>query len=158
PRVLEPYQSFPVQALPGPLADYVRQGAEALGCDPAFLALPALAVAASVIGNTRTICLKRGWDEPSALRSVIVGASGTLKSPAYLKAVGYLCDVQKYLMQAFREQVAKYEEELAQYQAARLEARKKGPDPGDPPKEPSLARVLCSDTTVEKLAEILEDN
>jgi hypothetical protein len=33
-----------------------------------------------------------------------------------------------------------------------------GEDPGDPPKAPTLARVVCSDTTIEKLCEILEDN
>ena len=74
--------------LPAPLAEYVRQCAVALGCDPAFVALPVLAVIASAIGNTRVIRLKRGWDEPAVLWTVIVGDSGTLKSPAYRKAVG----------------------------------------------------------------------
>src|SRR5262249_2111800 len=36
-RRLAPYRPFPVDALPAPLAEYVRQGALALGCDPAFL-------------------------------------------------------------------------------------------------------------------------
>src|SRR5262249_16233783 len=31
-------------------------------------------------------------------------------------------------------------------------------DPGGPPEEPSLQRVITSDVTIEKLAEILEDN
>jgi hypothetical protein len=77
PRHLEPYQPFPIEALPGPLGDFVREGAAALGCDPAYLALPALAVAASAIGNARVLRLKRGWDEPSVIWSVIIGESGT---------------------------------------------------------------------------------
>jgi hypothetical protein len=82
-REIESYKSFPVVAFPEPIRAYVSQGALALGCDPAYLALPALAVAASAIGNTRTIRLKRGWEEPAIVWSAIVGDSGTLKSPAY---------------------------------------------------------------------------
>jgi len=51
-RQIKPYQPFPVEALPSPLSEYVQAGASALRCDPAYLALPALSVAASVIGNT----------------------------------------------------------------------------------------------------------
>jgi DNA polymerase I-like protein with 3'-5' exonuclease and polymerase domains len=157
-RALEPYRPFPVEALPAPLGEYVRQGALALGCDPAYLALPALAVAASVIGNTCTIRLKGGWDEPSVLWAAIIGDSGTLKSPAYLKAVAHLFRLQRRLLLAFKENKARYQDEQAAYQAARRQAQDGGPDPGEPPEEPVLQRVVCSDTTIEKLAEILEDN
>ncbi len=58
-RELPRYQDFPVDALPFPLKEYISQGALALGCDPSYLALPALAVVASCVGNTRTIRLKR---------------------------------------------------------------------------------------------------
>ncbi len=157
-RTLEPYQPFPVEALPEPLGEYVRQGALALGCDPAYLALPALAVAASVIGNRRTIRLKRGWDEPCIIWSAIVGDSGTLKSPAYLKAVGHLFQLQRELLAKHKARVAKYREEMQEHQAAKRKAKEGGTDPGAPPAAPLLPRVVVSDTTVEKLAEILEDN
>ncbi len=157
-RVLPPYRPFPVGALPAPIAAYVAQGAKALGCDPAYLALPALAVAASVIGNTRCLRLKRGWEEPCVVWSAIVGDSGTLKSPAYLKAVAYLFRLQKRLLAEFKAQAAQYQEDLAEYKAAKRKAQDEGTDPGPPPEEPLLQRVVCSDTTIEKLAEILEDN
>jgi hypothetical protein len=158
-RLPEPYRPFPVGALPAPVAEYVRQGAAALGCDPAYLALPALAVAASVIGNTRTVRLKRGWEEPSIIWSVIVGESGTLKSPAYLAAVSYLFCQQKRLIRQHQAEAATYQERLSQYREAKKKAKDGGgPDPGDPPKEPVLRRVVVNDTTVEKLAAILEEN
>jgi DNA polymerase I-like protein with 3'-5' exonuclease and polymerase domains len=157
-RVLDPYQPFPVDALPEPIREYVRQGALALGCDPAYLALPALAVAASVIGNTRTIRLKRGWDEPCVIWAAIVGDSGTLKSPAYLKVVHHLFRLQKRLLLEFKEKMAQYREELRAYKESKEAAKEDGSDPGDPPEEPVLQRVVCSDTTIEKLSEILEDN
>ncbi|HEY1379752.1 MAG TPA: DUF3987 domain-containing protein, partial [Gemmataceae bacterium] len=157
-RVIEPYRPFPVEALPAPIAEYVRQGALALGCDPAYLALPALAAAAAVIGNTRTIRLKRGWDEPSVVWSAVVGDSGTLKSPAYLRAVAYLFQLQRRLMLEFKEAARQYEADLEAHKEAKRAAKEEGTDPGDPPAEPVLKRVVCSDTTIEKLAEILEDN
>jgi hypothetical protein len=153
-RTLEPYQPFPVEALPGPLGEYVRQGALALGCDPAYLALPALA-AASVIGNTRTIRLKRGWDEPSVIWSALVAESGTMKSPAHRKAVACLFRLQRPLLQEFKQARARYQEELREYQAAKQQAKKKGTAPGDPPQ---MQRIVCSDTTIEKLAQMLADN
>jgi hypothetical protein len=72
-RIIEPYRPFPVDALPIPIATYVSQAATALGCDPAFVALPVLAVAASAIGNSRTISLKRTWQEPAILWTAIIG-------------------------------------------------------------------------------------
>jgi Protein of unknown function (DUF3987)/3'-5' exonuclease/DNA polymerase family A len=118
-----------------------------------------MAVASSVIGGTRTIRLKRGWEEPSVVWSAIVGDSGTLKSPAYLKAVGYLFRLQKRQLVEFQQAAATYQQELEGFKVAKkLFEQKKGDDPGDPPDPPVLRRVICSDTTIEKLAQILEDN
>src|SRR5262249_43929484 len=94
-RAIDPYQPFPVEALPNPVRQYVAHSAHTLACTPAYDASPALAVCASSIGNSRVIQLKRGWQEPSVIWAVIVGDSGTLKSPAYLKAVGHLFAVQR---------------------------------------------------------------
>jgi hypothetical protein len=64
---------FPVQELPVGLRESVREGALALGCDPACLAVLALAVVAAAIGTTRVLRLKPGWDEPCALWTAVVG-------------------------------------------------------------------------------------
>jgi hypothetical protein len=53
----------------------------------------------------------------------------------------------------------KDEEARADYEQRKTAAKKKlGAAPGEPPEKPVLPRVICSDTTIEKLAEILEDN
>jgi len=62
----KPFLPFPVQELPVGLREYVREGALALDCDPACLAVPALAVVATAIGTTRVLRLKPGWDENAA--------------------------------------------------------------------------------------------
>lgn len=155
---LEPYQPFPVDALPVPVNHYVREGAIALGCDPAFVALPALAVLASAIGNTRTIRLKRGWEEPSVVWSVVVADSGTLKSPAWLKAVDYQFKCQRQKLHDFRQQVATYKQDIAQHQKDKRRAERGKAILASEPEQPKLKRVVCSDTTIEKLVEILEEN
>jgi hypothetical protein len=153
-RQLPPYEQFPVATLPEPIRSFVVEGAAALGCDPSFLALPALAAVASAIGNTRTIRLKRGWDEPAVVWSVIVGDSGTLKSPAWLKSVAHLFHVQKQRLDTYREQYRDYQAVIEG-----LKGKKKDPAALDPaPEPPVFQRVVCSDVTVEKLAAILEDN
>jgi hypothetical protein len=141
------YRPFPVEALPEPIAEYVRQAAAALGCDPAYVAPPVVAAVASAIGNTRTIRLKRGWTEPSVIWSVTVGESGTLKSQAYYAAVGYLFRVQNAHRAAYNAQFAEYREK-------KRKAKQEGTDPGDPP---TMKRIICSDVTIERLAEMLED-
>jgi hypothetical protein len=102
-RTLEPYQPFPVEALPALLRVFAIEGAAALNCDPVFLALPALTIIASTIGNTRTIRLKRGWHEPAVVWGGIVGDSGALKTPAWKAAVGYLFQVQKKHSDDYRD-------------------------------------------------------
>src|SRR5262249_51490451 len=77
-----PWKPFPVKALPEPARGYVDAASRAIGCDSSYVALPLLAALATAIGNSRTIRLKRGWTEPCVLWTVIVGESGTLKSPA----------------------------------------------------------------------------
>jgi hypothetical protein len=157
-RTLEPFQPFPVEVLPAPLSEYVRQGALALGCDPAYLALPVLVVVASAIGNTRTILLKRGWVEPSVLWAAIVGDSGTLKSPAYRMAVAHLFRVQRRLTLENKARLGEFRQQQQMYKAAKGKAQEEGATPPSPPDEPVRRRVLCSDITIEKQAEILEDN
>lgn len=147
---LPTYQTFPVDLLPSALGQFVSQGALSLGCDPAFVALPALSAAASLIGNTRTIRLKGSWKEPCVVWTAVVADSGTLKSPAHLMALRPIFDRQRTLCARFKESIERYEQEMARI--------KKEPGKPPPPKLPRLGRVVCGDTTIEKLAEILEDN
>src|SRR5262249_37306638 len=82
-RTMESHRPIRVEVLPSPLDGFVAEGAASLGCDPAYVALPALAAIASAIGNTRALRLKRGWEEPSIIWAVVVGDSGTTKTPAF---------------------------------------------------------------------------
>jgi DNA polymerase I-like protein with 3'-5' exonuclease and polymerase domains len=154
-----PYRPFPVEALPEPIRSFVIQGAAALGCDPVYLALPALSIAAAFIGNTREIRLKRDWHEPSVIWSAIVGDSGTLKSPALKMVAGPVYRMQKELIESFKREVLEYQKAKEEYEQRAKDAKKtEKPFKEDPPEKPTLIRVVTSDTTIEKLAQLLEDN
>jgi hypothetical protein len=114
PRTVDRYEPFPVEALPAPLCDYVQKSAQALSCDEAFVALPVLAATASAIGNTRSIHLKDGWDEPSILWTCVVAESGSLKSPAMDKAVKILLHRQEQNVEQHNEDLAIYMEDGAE--------------------------------------------
>ena len=154
---VEPYKPFPVDAMPVPLRGFVNVGAKAIGCDASFIALPLLAAAASAIGNTRRIQLKRSWSEPAIVWCAIVGDSGTLKSPAIELALRAVRERQRKAMRdhtgemdTFRDDLMRYERDLAGW--------KKSKDISDPPakpEQPIADRIWTDDATTEALAVLL---
>jgi len=156
---VEPYRPFPVDMLPGVAQRFVNEGAKALGCDASFIALPLLAELASAIGNSRRIRLKASWTEPPVLWCVIVGDSGTLKSPAFDLALRPIRLRQKRAMKQYKQALAEHAEAMEQFDDDLKAWRKAKPDErGERPKEPeqpTCERLWCSDTTVEALADRL---
>ena len=157
---IEPWVPFPVEALPEPLRSFVVEGAGALGCDPAFLAVPGLAVVGGTIGNTRHIALKRNWSEPPIIWSVIVGDSGSMKTPALKLVSKHVQDQQSRMFDQYESDKADFKAAFASYERE-FEQWKKSKQERQAPEEPVspvCRRILVSDTTVEKLASILGDN
>jgi hypothetical protein len=158
-RTLEPYRPFPVDALPSLIAEYVRQAAAALGCDPAYVALPCIAVAAGLIGFTRVLRLKRTWRAPSVLWTMVVADSGSLKTPGFRHATDFLFTLQKYLDAEYKRKLAQYCEEKEKWVAAVKAAKEgKGDPPGDEPEPPIRRTVFTSDATIEAIAELIGEN
>jgi hypothetical protein len=156
--VASDWRPFPVHVLPEPVRSFVVEGAEAMGYDPAYVALPVLACIATAIGTTRRVHLKRAWAEAAMVWAVIVGHSGTLKSPAHDYALAPLKRLQAKRFREHGEAVATYERDLLQYESDLAHwKRKKQDERGDPPKkpkEPQAVRYLVSDPTIEALAPI----
>jgi hypothetical protein len=152
------YQPFPVAALPTVVGQFASGVARALGCDEACVALPALAAMASAIGRTRVIQLKQGWEEPCVVWSAVVGYAGTLKSHACRRAVRPLLQLQKPLLLEYRAKSTAYKRAvLARMRAIQL-TETQSRDPGELPDRPVLQRLICDSTSVETMAEILEDS
>ena len=154
-----PYRPFPTEAMPQPIRVFVEQASAAIGCDPSFVALPALTAAASLIGGKRVVRLKRGWTEPCVLWSCIIGESGTLKSPAIHAGAGLVYRLQQELRHKFKTDVAEYQQKKAVYDDKKRKAKQDGEEfKEEPPEPPVLKRIVVSDVTIEILAAILEDN
>jgi hypothetical protein len=159
-KVLPPYVPFPTDTLPKVAADFIHEGAAALGCDESYVALPLLAMLASAVGNSRCIRLKRTWCAPAMIWAVVVGKSGTLKSPAHDLAMKPVRHVQNAALKEYGERMEDYNRDKALYDADlaawKKSGRKNGEPPPEPPAEPVAVRYLVSDCTVEALAVLLE--
>lgn len=155
-----PFEPFPVDVLPHPVSDLVRTAAGAIGCDTAFITLPLLSVFAAAIGTTRQIRLKPGWCEPAILWTLLIGDSGTFKTPACSMAMKPLLDHEWNANKKFERAMAEYrKQELIAEQ--KLKDWKKSGAQGEPPEAeemPVHERIVVSDITVESLAAILSRN
>jgi hypothetical protein len=149
------FQPFPVHVLPEAMRTFIKATSRAIGCDPSFVALPMLSAAASAIGTTRKLMVKRGWFVPSILWAVIIGESGTQKSPPMRAVMKPFQALQNDALSRFRSEHAEYKQELHAYR----KAAKKSPDiMQDEPTKPICTRCIVNDATVEGLVPILEEN
>jgi DNA polymerase-1 len=155
---IEPFQPFPIEVLPEPLRTWVATVAQEIDVDPSWVALPGLAVCASAIGSTRKIRIKANWVEPCTLWTVIVGQSGTVKSPPCRAALAPLIEFEKEAMKTYKIEREHYESDLEAWRLAKKKHERGGEDPGPKPEPPILRRVRCSDTTIEALGQLLEQN
>jgi hypothetical protein len=155
------WQTFPVDTLPPACRRFVREAAEALGVDASYVALPLLAGLAAAIGNTRRIALSRTWTAPPVVWAGIVGESGTLKSPAIKMALAPILKRQATAMDEHQAAMARYKAEMHAHRLAMKDwertGRKAGEEAPVEPDRPVMQRLYCSDTTVEALAERLQD-
>jgi hypothetical protein len=159
-RLLEP-QPFPGGVLPEQLAEFILRASAALRCAPEAIALPHLTALGSAIGNSRRIRLKRTWTEPPLLWSAVIQRSGQLKSPALDQGIRGVDEAQAAAMRAYRAAMQEYKRQLDEH---RRQPKSKAGDealaalrPGAP-ERPVLQRVKVSDTTIEAVAMILEEN
>ncbi len=151
---------FPVEALPWPLNNFVSEAAESFPCDPCFIALPMLSMLAGAVGNTRRIRVKRDWSEPCLLWTVIAADSGTGKSPAMELPLRPIRDAQHAALVEHRQADEQVRRDRMEFEAGlsewRKAGRKRGELPPVEPVEPSPTRYIVDDVTVERLAEMLE--
>ena len=154
------WQPYPVEALPEPLREFVTEAAGSIGCDEAFVALPLLAAAGAAIGTTVRLALKPDWLVPPILWPVVVGESGTAKSPALAAVTEHVQRHEKELRDQYRFDVDDYETAKATYEKALADWQKskKEDEPPARPQHPVAQRAVVVDPTVEALANVLADN
>jgi hypothetical protein len=117
-----------------------------------YVGVSVLAAVSAAIGDTRRLVIKRDWSEGAALYAMIVGGPASKKSPAMNLALKPVRKQQMALKAEYDRQRGEYEVALANWK------KSDNPDPEDKPKKPVLGRTYADDTTVERLADILNEN
>jgi hypothetical protein len=133
------YAEFPYDRLPKPMASIVHYGAKAIGCDKSYLAIAALCMIGGILGGSRRLMAKRNWLVPPILWGVLLGESGTSKSPA-LKMIRKPLDEWERKELHFWERAKENAEALGQ------------------PVPRRNRRIQIRDTTVEALMPLAKEN
>ena len=156
----ESFEPFPLDVLPNRLQKLVADGAASIGCNVANIALPLLTAYGAAIGNTRRLRLKDGWDVPPIIWSIVVGKSGSGKSPAWKVAMQPTARIEKTAELRHNREVAQWIDDCEGWSKEHSQWKqdgKEGPEPQEP-ERPELERYTVVDTTVEGLAPILQSN
>lgn len=145
-------KEFPIHLFPKELRDYIIEAAASLGCSMDLVAVAVLAVVATAIGNTRTICAPNGHTEAANLFLALVAEPGGKKSPA-MRLAKYPIDLmQQKAFDEYERDKEIYKEELAEWELADKDER------GDKPIEPFLKHFSVGCYTMEAFMTILKRN
>ena len=149
---------FPVEAMPAPCRRLVEEATVALGCAPELVALPMLAVLSSAVGTSRIVEVKGGWREWAALFVAVVASPGAMKTPAAKVAKRPAFARQWDLGGAYAEEKEEWKREMREWEVEKRSSQKAGEPTPEEPAAPTMSRCVASDTTIEALVSILEDN
>ncbi len=182
PDSLPPVEPFDPALLPDALRPWCEDIAERMQVPLDYVAVGAVAVAASLVGRRVGIRPKRydDWIVVANLWAGIVGPPSAMKSPALAEVAKPLDRLVAEAREAHEGALADHETEAEAVEAEKAAlkkaidaAAKKSVETGDRsrldelidrkrnmeiPSEPTERRYKTSDTTIEKLVEILRDN
>lgn len=162
---------FPMPCLPGPIAAFIMDVAERMQTAIDYIAIAVIMCLAGCIGNTVRIRPKKkdSWEERPCLYAMVIGPVSSLKTPAMAAAMKILLDIEAENMADHKEAMARFEREMLVYAARKkayeAECKKKLKSGGhgvdlppfecDEPVKPAPKRLRVTDTTVEKVAELM---
>lgn len=158
-KFIPSFSPFPTDCLPQQTSEYIRKATKAIGCDETYIVLPLLGALASAVGNTRVMQVREGWEEPCIIWTMIIGESGTHKTPAMKRSLSAIQAQQMIEMDRYDQAFELYDAELAEYEKHfKAWKRSKNSECPTKPITPTMKRLLCQDITVEALATILANN
>lgn len=176
---LRPVPVFDEALFPPALRPALRDVAHRMQCPPDWLAVAWLVALGSVVGNRCGIRPKQydtGWLEVPNLWGAIVAEPSKLKTPTLAAALAPLKQLDKATRDEHRQNAQRYEADADVLKARREAIKKKLGKAADCGEEdelnrlrteladlnitapPTQRRYIVSDTTVEKLGELLRDN
>jgi hypothetical protein len=162
-----PAPQFPLALLGTFWRDTVEQAADA-ACGPVdYVGTALLCLTGTALGNSRWPAVRNGWSEPPILWAGLVGNPGQAKTPCMKAAQALIRRGEFALAAGFEDRFRDFERRKhtaaaldEEWQAKVKTAIKNGglvpdkPSAADPPKPPVRPRLVVTDATVEKLAQL----
>lgn len=133
------------EMFPGCISEFAWDSGERIGADPAAVALACVAACAAALDDRIQIQPKRRdvfWTENPRLWFGLVGRPSTKKTPILSAALGPLRRIEADIRREYDHVHSQWRE------AAQADKKSAGP-------EPIMQRVIVSDSTTEKLSDIL---
>jgi hypothetical protein len=148
-----PAPRLPLELFPIELAGATEDAAERIRCPVDYIAWSALVSLAGLIGRNAGIRprLHDDWTERPVLWLVSIGPPSWLKSPGIDYGTRPLRRQQQRDREAYARALADWKDEVAQIREDNPKAK-----PSDLPPEPKMRRSITTDSTVEKLSDLLE--
>jgi hypothetical protein len=160
---------FPLDVLSPSWQEWATNAAHGAGTAVDHVVVPLLGIASSLIGVARRVRASRSWPEPFTMWTAIVGYSGTGKTPGLDVTQRALARVERNRKHLIGELRRAHESKIESAKAANkqwkekvkeaIDAGRKGPEmPADAeiPEKFVAPRLYVSDSTIEKLAVLLQ--
>jgi hypothetical protein len=139
---LFPRLPFPWKVLPAEIAESLKQLGRACATSPYALPGAGFCLMSSILGRTRAVSPKNGWDAPMTIWHMDIRESGEGKTPPVRLMAGPIHEAQK-------EEEKRYQKEQENYE------RLKPKDQKEEPKPQPARGYFVSDLTLEGLREDL---
>lgn len=166
---------FPVDALPGWLAEEVSALAEATQTPVDLPGCVALAAISAAVGGRLDVEIRPGWTEPAVLFSVVALPPGSRKSAVFKALTSPLVDVERDLVERTRPVIheARLARQVAERRADKAASHAANADAGkadaamseatnaalaiDEIEVPPLPRLIADDITPEQVASLMAE-
>lgn len=135
---------FPINLIPSPFSDYIKQTADSMYCPIDFPALAMMCYWAGVVGSKQEIVIKHDYIIKANMWGIVVGSPSSKKSPSMGKV-----DLFTQRLEGIARD--RYDEQCALYDALSDEEKKSEP-------EPIKKRFKIQDATKEAVGLLLKDN
>ncbi len=154
------WKPFPLDVLPIEWNEYLSEVGRMLSVVPEYSLLSCVCTMGSALGNSRYINLNDEWPEPSVFWGCLIAENSTLKSPASDKAASPVLALRDEFVSFNREAREVFQAELHSWknEPRRKPDDKEGPKDSPSPQRPRERRHRVEDITVERIAELLDDN
>jgi hypothetical protein len=105
----QPLPGFPLHVLPAEIRAFVSAAAASIGCPDDFVAVPVLALAEGVMGKSRRLVVREGFEVSPGSWYGVIADPGTGKSPGQKYAMRLVAPLQDEAWQVYRDKLDRWE-------------------------------------------------